>query len=160
MKKNLLTILIVSLFVAFYSCKTQNTTAPTASTSPTDTINTLTSQEIADGWQLLWDGKTFNGWHNFNKDSLVGWKIENGELISLGLGGDHANDIVTNNEYQNFELSVEWKISPQGNSGIFYYAVEGKHDEIYAIAPEFQLVDELGWPDKLEEWQKTGATSP
>lgn len=157
MRKTLLFLgFFMGICLLVISCKSRPGAA-NAQLTPKDTVNVLTAQDSAVGWQLLWDGKTFAGWHNFNKDTLVGWKIENGELISLGLGGDHANDIVTNKDYTSFELSIEWKASPKSNSGIFYYAVEGKHDEIYAIAPEYQLIDEKGWPDKLEEWQKAGA---
>jgi hypothetical protein len=119
--------------------------------------NTLTPQETRAGWKLLWDGQTTNGWHGFGRDKVVGWDIVNGELIALGQGGDHANDIVTNDEYQNFELLVDWKVSPRANSGIFYNVVEQGFDRIYASAPEYQLIDDHGWPDKLEDWQKSGA---
>ena len=155
MRRNLFLMATISTLAIALSCKPK--TAQQEATVTTDTVNVLTPQEIADGWQLLWDGKTFEGWHTFNKDSVIGWEIKDGLLISLGLGGDYANDIVTDKEYQNFELSIDWKLSPGGNSGLFYYALEGKHPEIYAIAPEYQLVDDLGFPDKLEEWQKTAA---
>jgi hypothetical protein len=125
-------------------------------TAPTQ--NFLTEEEIAQGWKLLFDGETFNGWRNFGSDTLVGWVIDSNRLLALGLGGDHANDIITNDEYENFELSLEWKTSPGGNSGIFFNAVEDTSIEaIYEIAPEYQLVDDIGFPDKLEDWQKTAA---
>jgi hypothetical protein len=153
-KKFLFAALAVTLTLAF-SCKPRTAQQEAATTA--DTLNVLSSQETADGWKLLWDGKTFAGWHTFNKDSVIGWEIKDGLLISLGQGGDHANDIVTNKDYTNFELSIDWKLSPGGNSGLFYNAVEGKHPEIYAIAPEYQLIDDLGFPEKIEDWQKTAA---
>jgi hypothetical protein len=155
MQKFLTFLLLVCFSVALSSSKPNKDKIRMTNISQ-DLVNKLTPKEIASGWKLLWDGETFQGWHNFNKEGLTGWKIEGGNLISLGQGGDHSNDIVTNQEFQNFELSLEWKISPGGNSGIFFNAVEGKHDEIYAIAPEYQLIDELGWQGKLEDWQKTG----
>lgn len=154
MRKNLF-LLVAAILAIGVSCKPKTAQQETSETK--DTINVLTEQEIAEGWQLLWDGKTFNGWHTFNKDSVIGWEIKDGHLISLGQGGDYANDIVTDKEYTNFELSVDWKLSPGGNSGLFYYAVEGKYPQIYAIAPEYQLVDDLGFPEKLEDWQKTAS---
>jgi hypothetical protein len=138
MRRNLLFMVIAGSLTLAFSCKPK-----TAQQEAVATDNVLTEQEVADGWQLLWDGKTFDGWHTFNKDSVIGWEIKDGLLISLGQGGDYANDIVTNKEYTNFELSIDWKLSPGGNSGLFYYAVEGKYPQIYAIAPEYQLVDDL-----------------
>jgi hypothetical protein len=119
--------------------------------------NALTADEAAAGWALLWDGKTFTGWHTYGKQEVVGWEIANGELVALGQGGDHANDILTDAEYENFEFVVDWKISPRANSGIFYNVVEQGYDRVYATGPEYQIIDEDGWPEKLEDWQKNGA---
>lgn len=121
--------------------------------------NVLTPEEVAQGWKLLFDGQTFNGWRNFGADTLVGWTIDSGNMLALGLGGDHANDIITNDEFENFELSLEWKTSVGGNSGIFFNAVEDTAVEaIYEIAPEYQIVDEVTWGgDSLSEGQKAAA---
>ncbi len=119
--------------------------------------NTLSDAEKAAGWTLLFDGKTTTGWRGFGRDTVVGWEVTDGELIALGQGGDHANDIITVDEYQNFELVLDWKVSPQANSGVFYNVVEKGFDLIYASAPEYQLIDDHGWPDPLEDWQKSGA---
>jgi hypothetical protein len=119
--------------------------------------NTLTAAEQAAGWKLLFDGKTTTGWRGFGRDKVVGWEVTNGELVALGQGGDHANDIITADEYQNFELVLDWKLSPKANSGVFYNVVEKGFDRTYASAPEYQLVDDHGWPDKLEDWQMSGA---
>jgi hypothetical protein len=119
--------------------------------------NMLTAAERAAGWQLLFDGKTTNGWHTFGRERVIGWEVTGGELIALGQGGDHANDIVTDAEFANFELVVDWKLSPQGNSGIFYHVVEQGFESAYASAPEYQLIDDDHWPDKLEPWQVSGA---
>src|SRR3990172_10006069 len=80
-------------------------------TEPQPTANFLTEEEITQGWKLLFDGETFTGWRNFGNDTLVGWVIDSGNLLALGQGGDHANDIITLDEYENFELSLEWKTS-------------------------------------------------
>jgi hypothetical protein len=119
--------------------------------------NTLTPAEKAAGWRLLFDGTTTTGWHVFGRDTVEGWDIADGTLIALGKGGDHANDIVTNEDYENFELVVDWKLSPRANSGIFFNVVEQGYDRIYATGPEYQLIDDEGWPDKLEDWQRCGA---
>lgn len=155
MHKNFLFTGLALTMILVFSCKPKTAQQETAVT--TDSVNVLTPQEVADGWKLLWDGKTFDGWHTFNKDSVIGWDIKDGLLISLGQGGDYANDIVTDKDYRNFELSIDWKLSPGGNSGLFYNAVEGKYPQIYAMAPEYQLIDDLGFPEKIEDWQTTAA---
>jgi Domain of Unknown Function (DUF1080) len=108
----------------------------------------------------LFDGKTFKGWHNFNStDSVKSWAIEDSALVCLGTAADaHGGDIVTDDEYDNFELSWEWKISKGGNSGVMYHVIENhKYKAPYETGPEYQLIDDIGFPAKLEEWQKTGA---
>jgi Domain of Unknown Function (DUF1080) len=108
----------------------------------------------------LFDGKTFKGWHNFNQTGAVkSWTIEDGALVCLGTAADaHGGDIVTDAEYENFELRWEWKITPGGNSGVMYHVVEDpKYKAPYETGPEYQMIDDVDFPYKLEEWQKTGA---
>ncbi len=122
-------------------------------------LNTLTEAEKAEGWKLLFDGKSADGWHVFMRDSVKGWAIENGELIALGEAGLEGlgNDIVTDAEFENFELSIEWKVSEAGNSGIFFNVVEGpEYKAVYETGPEYQLIDDEGFPMKLETWQLSG----
>ena len=122
--------------------------------------NTLTDQEKADGWVLLFDGKTTDGWRKFNETTLPdGWVVENGLLKSLGTGGDTGGDIVyAGRTFANFELTAEWKLSPGGNSGIFYHVIEGKqYAAQYETGPEYQVIDDLGFPDPLEKWQQVAA---
>lgn len=127
----------------------------------TSKLNTLTSAEQKGGWKLLFDGKTTAGWHTYGAKTVRGWEVKDGELIALGQAGHEgsANDIVTEREFENFELSLDWKISPTGNSGIFFNVVEEpkKYATVYATGPEYQLVDDIGFPEKLENWQKSGA---
>jgi hypothetical protein len=127
--------------------------------TPRTEINFLTEEEISQGWQLLFDGESIEGWRNFGNDTLVGWTIDSGNLLALGLGGDYANDIITKKQFQNFELSLEWKTSIGGNSGIFFNAIEDTAIEaIYEIAPEYQIIDEVSWDgDALTEGQKAAA---
>lgn len=140
-------------FVLISSCLT-------AQTINNGNVNSLSKKEKKQGWQLLFDGQTLNGWKGFNSDQVFScWSVVNGELICKGEGGSEtAGDIITVSDYDNFELSLDWNISKAGNSGIFYHVLEGeKYHAAYETAPEYQLIDDLGWPDKLEEWQKTGA---
>ncbi len=152
MKKFLLFIIPVLLTL---SC---NHSANKPSVNNETSLNTLTPEEITDGWKLLFDGKTTTGWRGFKQDSAGdNWKVINGILVGLGKGGDLAGDIITTQQFEDFELSIEWAISKGGNSGIFFHVLEGDYPTVYATGPEYQLIDDAGYPDKLEEWQKTGA---
>jgi hypothetical protein len=111
-------------------------------------------------WITLFDGKTLKGWHGFNKKGPIqNWAIEDGAMVCLGAAADaHGGDIVTDKTFDNFELKWEWKISKEGNSGVMYHVVESdKYNGPYQTGPEYQLIDDIGFPEKLEDWQKTGA---
>lgn len=152
-KDSFLTIISVIILISIFGCsEKKNEEIP-------NTNNILSEEEKAVGWKLLFDGKTTNGWHKFNDGKINGgWIVENGELIALGKGGDIGGDIVSDIEFSNFDMTLEWKISPEGNSGIFYHVVEGeKYKALYNTAPEYQLIDDVGFPGELAEWQKTGA---
>ena len=125
--------------------------------------NTLTEEEIADGWELLFDGKSLDQWKDFNGDSLTQpWHVVDGCIQANGDGSDLSGYIVTRKQYENFILDWEWKLSRGGNSGMLYHVVEDPCFEVpYVTGPEYQLIDEEGWeeqnaPTKLEEWQKLG----
>ena len=111
-------------------------------------------------WIYLFDGKDASGWRSFNGEKLPeSWVVEDGTLKSLGQGGDIGGDIVYGKQaFDNFELSLEWKISEGGNSGIFYHVQEGEqYTAPYQNAPEYQLIDDLSFSGPLEDWQKLGA---
>ena len=113
-----------------------------------------------DEWISLFDGESTKGWRGYNSETLPeSWVVEEGTLKSLGTGGDVGGDIVYyEREFSNFELYIEWKISTAGNSGILYHVKEGeKYDAPWETAPEYQLLDDLGYPDPLEDWQKLAA---
>lgn len=118
--------------------------------------NTLSKEEKADGWQLLFDGKTSDGWRNYGKETFPeGWQItEDGTLHCPGsgrgeAGGKQRGDILFGEkEYGNFHLKLEWKISKGGNSGIFYLGQENEnYDYIWKTAPEMQVLDNVNHPD-------------
>ncbi|MBN2448387.1 MAG: DUF1080 domain-containing protein, partial [Phycisphaerae bacterium] len=99
--------------------------------------NVLTDAEKADGWRLLFDGQTTNGWHGFRKQEMpAGWQAIDGCLVRAGGGGD----IVTNDEFGNFELQLEWRICAAGNSGIFFRVSEDG-DAVWSTGPEMQVLD-------------------
>ena len=125
--------------------------------------NTLTKAEQAEGWQLLFDGETLNGWRSFNETELKGgWGVVDGCIQASGEGGDASGYIVTDKKYANFEMVWDWKLTHGGNSGMLYHVVEHPKFKVpYVTGPEYQLIDNAGWeevnaPSKLEEWQKLG----
>jgi hypothetical protein len=163
MKKNILFTCIV--LVALIACSPRTKKSEQESVKKeVVTENTLNAQEKGNGWQLLFDGKTTNGWKNFNEENISGWIVEDGCLVGQGLGGDIGGDIVSVKEYSNFILKWDWKLGPNGNSGIMYHVVENqKYKAPYETGPEYQLIedDDFRNPDgsqyMLEDWQKTAA---
>ncbi len=110
-----------------------------------DQPNTLTDKEKADGWRLLFDGKTTAGWHGYNRKGLPeGWAVQDDALTRVS----PTVDLVSDEEYASFDLQFDWKIAPNGNSGLFFHVVESpKFKETYLTGPEFQLLDNAGHPD-------------
>lgn len=118
--------------------------------------NQLTETERAQGWKLLFDGKTTNGIRNFKSETLGGkWRARNGALYFAGKGdadGWQAKDggdiIITDKEYENYELALDWKISVGGNSGIIYNVIEDdSYDYVWQTGPEMQILDNARHPD-------------
>jgi hypothetical protein len=122
---------------------------PSAPVSP----NTLTAVEQSAGWRLLFDGRTTAGWRGYMMDSMPsGWQVVDGVLARVS----QASDIVYNEKFRDFELLVDWKIAPNGNSGIFYRGIEGP-EAIYYSAPEMQVLDDSGHPDGSSRLTSAGA---
>ena len=113
--------------------------------APADNVAALSQQEKADGWQVLFDGKDLSQWHNYGKQTIgKEWKIENGVLHLDAAEKDRAGgDLVTNKEYKNFDLKMDWKISDKGNSGVLFYVHEdpAKYKDTYNSGPEMQILD-------------------
>jgi hypothetical protein len=115
--------------------------------------NTLTRNEIQNGWELLWDGSTTNGWRRADQAAFPakGWEIKDRMLTVLDSGGGESvngGDILTIKKYGNFELSLDFMLSKGANSGIKYYVVEGLNNGTgSAIGLEFQLLDDQNHPD-------------
>jgi hypothetical protein len=120
------------------------------------------ARQDAEGWRPLFDGESLSGWHGYNGASLEAWTVEDGTIKSVGTEGNYGSDmradLVTDDEFTNFELRLEWKASEGGNSGIMYGVIENeRYDAAWKTGPEYQLVDDVGFPEPLEEWQKTAA---
>ena len=111
--------------------------------------NSLTDQEKKDGWKLLFDGKTTSGWKNYRSNKVTDrWKVSNGELFLDKTVTEGTGDIMTDREFKDYELSLEWKISPCGNSGVIFNVVEdAKFENTYNSGPEMQVLDNSCHPD-------------
>ena len=115
--------------------------------------NTLTDAEKQAGWRLLFDGKTTEGWRGYRMNTLPpGWKVSDGVLarVSGGAGGKGAgggDDIVTTEEFENFDLCLEWKIVAKGNSGVLYHVSE-EPVTAWHYAPEVQILDNTAHPTR------------
>ena len=125
-------------------------------------VDALNDTEQAEGWRLLFDGAGLSGWHGYNGGTLESWTIEDCAIKSVGTEGNYGSDmradLVTDGEYTNFEFSIDWKASEGGNSGLMYGVIEDeKYDAAWMTGPEYQLVDDVGFPSELEEWQKAAA---
>lgn len=112
--------------------------------------NTLTDKEKKAGWKLLFDGKTTEGWRNYKKEDLSPmWNVTDGTLTKEGRGG---GDTLTRDQYEWFELSLEYRISKGGNSGIMFRVTEEERAP-YMTGPEIQLQDNENWRDpELSGW--------
>ncbi len=151
MKFSKLSFLLAASFAAIFSltnCKHQAAaTAPDSYRDASD--NTLSKAEKAAGWKLLFDGKTMNGWHRYGTQTCgKNWMAENGAIHldaskKAGWQAADGGDILTADNYENFELQLEWKIAQCGNSGIIYHVQEdlAKYDFPWKTGPEMQVLD-------------------
>ena len=136
MKKNTLQalLLIVSIIITF--------------PSSAQDANKLTEKEKQEGWMLLFNGQNFDGWRQYNSTEVPkNWVIEDNAMKVFTANGKNAGEgsngdiIFAGKKFKNFELTIEWKASKAGNSGIFYYVRETPGEQIYSAAPEMQVLD-------------------
>ncbi|MEQ9097852.1 MAG: DUF1080 domain-containing protein [Imperialibacter sp.] len=106
---------------------------------------------------LLLEGNTLDQWQMYSQDSIKGWSLINGELHASGAGWDANEDIITKKTFANFDLSLEWKVAPENSSGIFFYVQRDSDQPIYESAPEYQVMDDKGWPQQMKPNQYTAA---
>jgi len=149
MKHFLIAFVFLSLFV---SCKNDE------KKMDKETVIDLKSDE---DWSYLFDGKSFDGWHTYLRDTISDqWKIKD-EVLFYSPDPDKAqgmNNLVTDRKYRNYVLSLEWKISIDGNSGVFYGVLEDeKYVVPYMTAPEIQIRDYTNIADFTDKQQMSGA---
>lgn len=127
-------------------------------------VNTISSEEKKEGWHSLFDGSTNKGWHKYGGGAVgSAWKIKDGYLyldttIKENWQVKDGGDIVTDEEYENFDLQLEWKIAKDGNSGIMFYIHEdkSKYNWPWETGPEMQILDNNGHPDSKISKHRAG----
>jgi hypothetical protein len=139
---------IIPIALLYFALSGCNSGGSNASTENKDDKKVSQATET-DGWQILFDGTTTKGWHTYGK-STVGdaWKIADSALY-VDTTVKEGGDLVTNEDFENFDLKLEWKISKNGNSGIIFNIKEdtSKYHTTYMTGPEVQVLDNDGHPD-------------
>ncbi len=155
--KNFLTgILGLSVMAFVFACSQKQPKSATellTEIDSKDAPNTLSGAEKKEGWKLLFDGTSTNGWHGYNLKVFPDcWAIEDGSFTMNTTGSAESLDIITNRIYRDFAFSLEYKLTKAANSGvIFQVAEDPKYKYPYETGPEFQVIDHQNWPDTLEE---------
>ncbi|MBV6652982.1 MAG: DUF1080 domain-containing protein [Mameliella sp.] len=152
-------VLLCSITLFLYGCGASPAPEDEADTDKQEAPqpdNTLTEAEQAAGWLLLFDGESTDGWRAYNQDTIPSsWIAQDGMFLTDGSGGDV---IFADQAFENFDLYLEWKIDKVGNSGIFYHVQEGEqYHALYENAPEYQLLDDIGFEQALLDNQYVGA---
>jgi len=149
MKKYLFPLLFISLI---WGCKKE---------IKTDDASKQMVATSEDGWTNLFDGNSFDGWHTYLQDTISSqWQIEDGVMFYKPDPDKNQgmNNLITDKTYTNYELSLDWKISVDGNSGVFYGVLEDEKFVVpYMTAPEVQIRDYTNIPDFTDKQQMSGA---
>ncbi len=146
-------VILISIITLVWGCKQKN--------NPSEDVQSVKEVVADEGWTYLFDGKSFDGWHTYLTDTISEqWKIEDGVMFYVPDPGKNQgmNNLVTDKQFGNFELSMEWKISVDGNSGVFYGILEDeKYVVPYKTAPEIQIRDYTNIADFNDNEQMSGA---
>lgn len=133
--------LLLGVLYDTLTSKSADRASPSVASQQTpDTVNTLTEAEQKAGWRLLFDGTSLDRWRGYQRDSVPGGWTVDGSALHFEGEGENSTTLVTTETFDHFELRIEWKISPEGNSGIMYRATEEAEDP-YRTGPEFQVLD-------------------
>jgi hypothetical protein len=146
--------IVTQLALAIAACTPMGNNPPAESAASTTAGATpLTAEQRTAGWRSLFDGTSTAAWRGYKTQTMpAGWRIIDGVLTKAG----PVEDIVTKDQFGNFQLALDWKLSPGGNAGVFYRGTE-EYDHIYWSAPEYQLLDDAGHPDGKSRLTAAGA---
>ncbi|HEU4610128.1 MAG TPA: DUF1080 domain-containing protein [Chitinophagaceae bacterium] len=122
-------------------------------------LNTLSKREKKQGWRLLFNGKDLTGWHIYlQPDAKPGWSVSDGAIMTDFNNGGVKRDLVTNEEFENYELTLQWKIEEGGNSGIIFNVHEDpKYSATYVTGPEMQVLDNVKASDNKKDNHLAGS---
>lgn len=184
MKKTIYTLSVIAMAAVVASCGSKTKAPAEIVFEQGETVETKVANEGApeyirvdkpqvdlasvpvdkDGYYVLFDGVTLNGWRGYGKDNVPSrWTVEDGAIKFSGTGTGEGQtgeggDLIFSRKFKNFILELEWKVSKGGNSGIFYLAQEvktvredgsEKYEPIYISSPEYQVLDNANHPDAL-----------
>jgi hypothetical protein len=148
-----LAAMISQLALLAVSCAPVQNSVPDTTATTSAGATGLTAEQRAAGWRPLFDGTSTSAWRGYKSQTFpAGWRIVDGVLTKNG----SVEDIMTRDQFGNFQLALDWKLSPGGNAGIFYRGTE-EYDHIYWSAPEYQLLDDAGHPDGQSRLTSAGA---
>lgn len=154
MKRNIIGLFALLAVIGFTACNNaaNNEGDNKDSTMATKDTDAQAAEDTV-GWISLFNGNDFTGWRGYGRaDIPTAWVIEDGAIKIKGSGQGEAGakdggDIIYDQKFKDFELTFEWKVSPGGNSGVFYLAQEIKGDPIWKSSPEYQILDNAKHPD-------------
>jgi hypothetical protein len=145
--------IISQLALLVLACAPPGNSTPASSSTTASGATQLTAEQRAGGWRSLFDGTSTAAWRGYKEATMpAGWQIVDGVLTKKGSVGD----LMTKDQFGNFELALDWKVSPGGNAGVFYRGTE-EYDKIYWSAPEYQLLDDAGHPDGQSRLTSAGS---
>jgi len=145
--------IISQLALLAAGCAPVQNSVPDTTASSTTGAAAVSAAQRAAGWRPLFDGTSTSAWRGYKSQAFpAGWKIVDGVLTKSG----SVEDIQTRDQFGNFQLALDWKLSPGGNAGVFYRGTE-EYDHIYWSAPEYQLLDDAGHPDGKSRLTSAGA---
>jgi hypothetical protein len=149
--------LVLATLVALGACAQAPAKDPSGAAAvmaaPTTGSNSLTAAERAAGWKLLFDGTSLAAWRGYKQTTVPeGWRVADGTITKER----PVEDIVSREQFGDFDLQIEWKIGEAGNSGIFYRGTEDE-EKIYWTAPEYQLLDDIKASDNKTRLTCAGA---
>jgi hypothetical protein len=145
--------IISQLVLLAAACAPVQNSVPDTTTTTASGGTGLTAEQRAAGWRSLFDGTSTSAWRGYKSQTFpAGWKIVDGTLTKSG----SVEDIMTRDQFGNFQLALDWKLSPGGNAGVFYRGTE-QYDKIYWSGPEYQLLDDAGHPDGQSRLTSAGA---
>lgn len=158
--KKLVTLLFVLVMLA--SCDSKKGTESDGTTETDGTgqptaHNQLSDAEKAEGWKLLFNGENMEGWRTFKDKENDSWEVVDGTLHCKPKdAAEKRSDIMTVDQYANFDFVFEWKVAPGDNSGVIYRATE-EFDRPYLSGPEYQIIDDKGYSSPLTPTQTSGS---